>query len=119
MDGGCARALADRECERDVGIASADGDKAKHVPLSPGQIVRRRRFLRFFSELLPGQADSPAERDQSQRRGMPFRGIEECRGLGLVAGSATLYEHVGIVTSRVLARQYGADAVIHRERLVK
>src|SRR5262249_5570543 len=84
-----------------------------------GQVVRRRRFLRFFSQLLPGQTDSPAERDQSQRGGMPLRGIQERRGLGLVAGSATLDKHVGIVTSRVLARQYGADTVIHREGLVK
>src|SRR6185437_10934831 len=50
MDVGGNRALPDREHERDIGIAPADREQAKHVQLSSGQIVRSRRLWRRFGQ---------------------------------------------------------------------
>ena len=117
MDMGCDRALADRESQGDVGIAPANGKQAKDVELSPGEVVRGRRFWRRFRQALPGQGNAPAERGKSQHARMSIRRVQKRRRLGPIGGIATCHKHLCIVATRVLPGKDGADPVVHCERL--
>src|SRR5262245_59319713 len=46
---------------------------------------------------------------------MPFRCVQKCRRFGAIGRFSPLRKHVSIVASRVLARQDGADPIVHRK----